>query len=156
MRTLLLVAAVSLLLAAVPREAAADGSHIPDEAITAGWVLAGVYACTTVGMGVYDVAAGDPSARYGKIEAAVHTPLAIVFAAGTISMASEWRAGDPDNSTIFVLGGLAAVHAALAVHGFYTAGKRRPPAPVDGPRVTVTPVSDGRSLGGGLGVVGTF
>ncbi|KAB2888598.1 MAG: hypothetical protein F9K40_20370 [Kofleriaceae bacterium] len=128
-------------------------------------------------MGVYDLTADDPSRGYGIAEAVVHTPIALAWGAAFIDDVrgpkNEW---DDDNSEIW-LGAMTALHATLAIHGMYTAGKTRPakrraldaapPPPTYGPpgmvnvggvraNVTLTPVSDGRSVGGGLGLVGAF
>lgn len=164
---------IGLAVVARPRDAeACGGPIISDEAAVAILVVAGAYAGTTVGMAAYDITADNPSRRYGVIEAAVHTPLALAFGAGLVSELSN-EYGDRDAQ--LWLGAFTAIHASLAVHGMYTAGKSRPkraldsapPAPVHGPpgmvnlggvraNVTLTPVSDGRSLGGGLGLVGSF
>lgn len=163
---------VGLVIAARPREATACGGPIVSgEVVAAALVITGAYAGTTIGMGVYDLTGDDPSRGYGIAEAVIHTPIAVAFGAGFISeLGNEYA----DSDSKIALGAFTALHATLAIHGMYTAGKyRKPkqkdlgPPPTYGPPsmvnlgpvsadVTLTPVSDGRSLGGGLGLAGTF
>lgn len=172
---------VGLIIAARPREAkACGGPLVSDEVVVAALVVTGAYAGTTIGMGIYDLTADDPSKGYGIAEAVVHTPIALAFGAafiGDITKPADpyYDQYDDDNSELW-LGAFTALHATLAIHGMYTAGKHRKPKarrdsieppPVYGPPgmvkigsvradVTLTPVSDGKSIGGGLGLAGTF
>lgn len=167
---------IGLVIAARPREAKACGGPIVSgEVVAAALVITGAYAGTTLGMGIYDLTGDDPSRGYGVAEAVIHTPLALAFGAGFISeLGNEYA----DSDSKIALGAFTALHATLAIHGMYTASKyRKPkqsekdkrlaPPPTYGPpsmvnlgpvsaNVTLTPVSDGRSLGGGLGLAGTF
>jgi hypothetical protein len=181
MRTSIVLAfalVVGLVIAARPRAAEACGGPIvSEEAAVAILVVAGAYAGTTIGMGVYDLTADNPSRGYGVAEAVVHTPIALAFGAGFISEVSNQYEGKNHDSAIW-LGAFTALHGTLAIHGMYTAGKYRkpkaprtidgaPPSPLYGPpgmvnlgsmraNVTLTPVTDGRTIGGGLGLAGTF
>jgi hypothetical protein len=172
---------VGLVIAARPREAKACGSAVDGDIVAAALVITGAYAGTTIGMGVYDLTADDPSRGYGVAEALIHTPIALAFGAALIDDLQQPDYDDPyyqdnDNSEIW-LGAFTALHATLAIHGMYTASKHRapksrakdiaPPPPAYGPPgmvklgsvradVTLTPVSSGRSVGGGIGLAGTF
>lgn len=167
---------VGLAIAARPREAKACGGVVSDEVVVGALVVAGAYAGTTAGMGIYDLTAEDPSRGYGVTEAVIHTPIALLWGAAFLDDVgqprNEW---DDDNSEIW-LGVMTGLHATLAIHGMYTAGKSRPPKrkskdvlppPTYGPpgmvrvgsvraNVSLTPVTDGRNIGGGLGLAGTF
>jgi hypothetical protein len=142
---------VGLAIAARPREAKAGGDLAPDE----GAILVVAWAGLTLPMGAYDLGADDPSRGYGVAEALVHTPLALGFGGLFLTTMRD----DYHGPRLQVwLGGLTALHTTLAIHGWHTAGKYRKPKDVGGVRanVTLTPVSDGRSIGGGLGLAGTF
>jgi hypothetical protein len=177
MRKLVLVAiavVVGLVIAARPRDAKACGGLVAgDEGAVL--VVAGAWAGLTLPMAAYDLGADDPGQGYGVAEALVHTPLALASGVGFLSTMSDDYHG-PELQVW--LGGLTALHTTLAIHGWHTAGKyRKPKAPkgvepmprkpkygppsmvsVGGVRanVTLTPVSDGRTVGGGLGLAGTF
>jgi hypothetical protein len=173
---------VGLAIAARPREAKACGSVDGEgDLIAAALVITGAYAGTTIGMGVHDLTSDNPSVGYGVAEALINTPLALAFGAALIDDLNQPDYDDPyyqdnDHSEIW-LGAFTALHATLAIHGMYTVGKTRrpktraqdiaPPPPVYGPPgmvkfgsvradVTLTPVSSGRSIGGGVGLAGTF
>ena len=165
---------VGLVIAARPRDARACGGPVVDgEVVAAVLVVTGAYAGTTIGMAYHDLSSDDPSRGYGVAEAVIHTPIALGFGAAFIEDVSNKWEGDNDNSEIW-LGAFTALHATLAIHGMYTAGKYRKPrapkspkgmeptprAPLYGPpsmvnvgsvraNVTLTPVSDGRTIGAG-------
>jgi hypothetical protein len=167
---------VGRVVDARPREAKACGAAIDDEIVVAALVVTGAYAGTTIGMGIHDMSSNNPSVGYGVAEALIHTPIALAFGAAFLDDVGSRNEYDHDNSEIW-LGAFTALHATLAIHGMYTAGKKRPPKsrtndlapppPVYGPPgmvkigsvradVTLTPVSSGRSVGGGIGLAGTF
>jgi hypothetical protein len=172
---------VGLAIAARPREAKACGGVVSGDVVAAALVVTGAYAGTTIGMGIHDLTSDNPSVGYGVAEGLIHTPIALAFGAAFIDDISQpedpyYDQYDDDNSEIW-LGAFTALHATLAIHGWYTATKHRtprsrakdlaPPPPVYGPPgmvkigsvradVTLTPVSSGRSVGGGIGLAGTF
>lgn len=168
---------VGIAIAARPSDAEACGGPIVSgEVVAAALVITGAYVGTTGGMAYHDLTADDPSRGYGVAEAVIHTPIAIAFGAAFVSDISQpYDEYDNDDSEIW-LGAFTALHATLAIHGMYTAGKHRKPKqrkdsiappPAYGPpgmvnvgpvraSVSLTPVSDGRSIGGGLGFAGTF
>ena len=162
---------VGLVVMARPREAhACGGPTFSEGEIAAAVVVAGAYTGTTIGMGIHDLTSDDPSRGYGVAEAVVHTPIALLFGAALVDELSR----DYSDDKQLWLGAFTALHATLAIHGIYTAARTRPrrshapaPTPLLGPpgsvnlgpvrgNVTLTPVSDGRAVGGGLGFVGSF
>lgn len=169
-----LVFLVGVVVAGRPREAKAGEPVIDGGGRTIAAVL--LVGGTTVSMGIYDLSADDPSRGYGITEAVIHTPIALVWGAAMIDDLDFNNHWDNGGGKI-LLPVMAGLNATLAIHGMYTAAKSRPskkralgamlPRPSYGrpgmvnvgsvrANMTLTPVSDGRSLGGGLGLAGTF
>lgn len=158
-RTALIAVLIGAVVVGRPRQARAEERLVDGtNAEIAGMVFA---ATATIGMGIYDLAADDPSRTYGVVEAAVHTPIALVWTAAMIDDLDFNNHWDNGGGKV-ALPVLAGLNATLAIHGIYTACKSRPSRTemieVGSVRanVTLTPVSDGRSFGGGLGLAGTF
>ncbi len=140
---------VGLAIAARPRDAkACGGLGAGDEGAIL--IVAGAWAGLTLPMVAHDLGADDPSQGYGVAEALVHTPLALGFGALFLTTMRDDYHGP--QAQIW-LGGLTALHTTLAIHGWHTAGKYRKPKRAN---VTLTPVTDGHVIGGGLGLAGTF
>jgi hypothetical protein len=167
---------VGLVLLGRPGEARACGGVASDELVVAVLVVGGTYAGSTIYFGVHDLTVDEPSVGYGVAEAVVNTPLALLWGAAFLDELEDHGEYDNNDGVVW-LGAFTALHTTLAVHGMYTAGKRRPPkrqqdlapprAPNFGPPGTVQigrvrgsvlagPVSDGRSVAPGRGFAGSF
>lgn len=167
----LIVLVVLALLGARPRRAAACGDAT-GAIMTELVVIGGVYTVGTLGFTVHDLAASERSAGYGAAEMLVNAPLTAIFGAVLLDELSPAEGQSIDRNAALAFGALTALHAVLTVNGYRAAARHplprrgRPRAPETAPgavrlgsaRATLgpTPVSDGRALGAGLGLVGSF
>jgi hypothetical protein len=144
-RLLVVIGSLVVAVAAAPREARADDTS---EAIVTGLTVISVGTPTAIGFGIASLAISDPGRVYGAAEALVTLPQAAFY--GWLAVGSDF---DRDNRMFY--GAYAVAHSALAVHGLYTLFKPRS-RQSDAMRIVPTAVSDGRELGAGFGLVGTF
>jgi hypothetical protein len=138
-----------LLLARSPRvHADDDGNLVPGIAALV------IYGGATLGFTFGDVA-GDQSASYGFLEAAIHVPAAVVWAS-----AGSGAHNDQDKAAAFFF---AAWSTALAAHGVYEIARCRRPSPVSQPAGAIH-VGPAHAVlgpvpmrgGGGLAISGSF
>lgn len=154
-----------VLLAAVPRPAAAACSDGPCFDFGGLIVVGGIYALGTINFTLHDIAIRDSSKAYGVVETFFNLPFAAIFARDFV----DGVGGDTGAGTLFLIGGLATLHTALTVHGVHTLVRdRRRPTPTPPPppaqislggiHATFAPtaVSDGRLVAPGLGLAGSF
>lgn len=169
MKNILLVIGLVLAMAVgSTKSAEACGGGGNYDGLVAGvLVVGGTYAGVTLGMGIKDISSDDHSVGYGVAEALVHTPIALLWGAGTLADAQSSGSIEPG----FVI--MTALHTALAAHGIYTIAKDRPKKrddryrmqqrPYQGPpgtfqvgRVTASVAPAPMQNGAGLGFTGSF
>jgi len=171
MKNILLVVGLVLAMAVGSTKSAeacgGGGSGNYDGLVAGILVVGGTYAGVTLGMGIKDISSDDHSVGYGVAEALVHTPIALLWGAGTLADAQNSGSVEPG----FVI--MTALHTALAAHGIYTIAKSRPSKrddrqrmqqrPYQGPpgtfqvgRVTASVTPAPMQNGAGLGFAGSF
>ena len=126
-----------------------DPGHAPET--TREWVTGIAYGANTI---VWTAGlAGDHGRTYGIVEAGVNAPIAL----GLAYLAVE-RGRDRERGAALLYGGMALVSGGLAYHGVRTALSPPEPPALDllGTDVMPTAVSDGREVGPGLAMSGSW
>jgi hypothetical protein len=116
MKQIALLAAVAVLLAARPAEACRGSAPCPWPITAAAYALGfGIIGGYAVGTGAFvyrDLTDETQDLEYGALELGFNGSMGFLFAGATIDAAKNKNAG-----SAVVLGGFAALHTTLAVHG---------------------------------------